>query len=336
LAPGCGQPPPIITPSPEPPTPVPARPEPEPVPQQPGPTEVTVLKFYTISKYNSFIESYPKAPRMELITSKTDFPIKGISTEDQNRINAVDFTGNFVLIAFHGWTYPGNGIEIQKITQIAEHFWVRARFQEPGEAAGTSVTTPYHIVRVSKEQMTQFGEIEFRLSDGFMKKDFITGVITSFPPQPGAPEAATLPPGNDLIFDALARSDFPDAGEGHGSPGIQIITSKPVSTLTGINPWDQIRIEDVDFSNYFVVIAFIGHSTPAFNIKIRRVWQDKDVVYLLFHARPPRVYTQPMTIFPYYIVQVSKRQMPQHGKITFKLLDQYGKELVTTTHEIPK
>ncbi len=152
--------------------------------------------------------SFPKEPRIEVIAGKTDSPIKGISPEDQNRINAVDFSRNFVLIAFHGWTYPGNGIEIQKISQLASQYEnvvrVRAQFQEPGEAAVTGVTTPYHIVRVSKDRVTRFGEIEFRLfqQDGPItrERDFITAIVNSFPPQPGEPEAATLPPGNDLIF----------------------------------------------------------------------------------------------------------------------------------------
>lgn len=339
IMPGCRPPETTTTPSPGPPsTPLPGRSEPALPPTTP--TGRTNLDFNTISSVNAFIESHPKEPRIEVIASKPDSPIKGISPEDQERINAVDFSGNFVLIAFHGWTYPGNGIEIREISQGASEYTsvvrLRARFQETTEVTVKGVTTPYHIVQISKEQMVQFGEIEFILSDSSMEKDFVTGIVNSFPLQPGAPEAATLPPGNDLVFDTVARSDFSNYDEGQRSSDIQILTSKPVSNVKGVSPFDQPEIESVDFSQYFVIIAFLGLSSPGYEIRIRRVWQDKNMVYLLFHARPPQKYTKPMVIFPYHAIKINKEQMLQNGEITFKLLEQHGKELASTSYEISK
>lgn len=128
----------------------------------------TDLKFETVSIHRSFSNpKYSLAPEIKVLISKPVTLVEGITSESYADILNVDFSKYFVLLLFHGETWPGEGIEIKGIWQDKESIYVLAQFQPP-QATTTVVpiqVNPYHIVKVSRESLIQFGEISFKLLD---------------------------------------------------------------------------------------------------------------------------------------------------------------------------
>jgi hypothetical protein len=93
-----------------------------------------------------------------------------ITAEVRSKILSVDFSRYFVLMALMG--DMGNtsyGINVTRIWQNKKTVYIKADFiiPEPGTFNQQAITSPKHIVKVSKEKMPEFGEITFRLVDKF-------------------------------------------------------------------------------------------------------------------------------------------------------------------------
>jgi len=94
--------------------------------------------------------------------------IDQISAEAQTKLDVVDFSKDFILFAFMGYQgVTGPTIEITKIWQINNTIYVEAYFDKGGPTYQPASSSPVNIVKVSKENMTQFGEITFILIDQY-------------------------------------------------------------------------------------------------------------------------------------------------------------------------
>jgi hypothetical protein len=132
----------------------------------------TELNFETLARAINGYDDAALTARLQIVTSKPDSPIEGIPTytKPQSEIETVDFSKYFVIIAFHGSTFPPDtpedgGIELIKIIQDGDNIYIRARFQVPQRTVPPGIITPYYAVKVNKESMVQFGKLTFILLD---------------------------------------------------------------------------------------------------------------------------------------------------------------------------
>ena len=174
---------------------------------------------------------------------------------------------------------------------------------------------------------------------GSMPTDNVTNSATS---------ATTGPPGNILEFEGLFSSknvsnwDIPSQ--------IHVMTTEnsslpnPINELLeryclkeGTHYKNEEILDTVDFSRYFVILAFMGfQSVTGPTIEIQQIWQVENIIYVeaLFDKAGPTY--QPAWSSPYDVIKVSKEDMIQFGEITFVLLDQDGEERARTVYEIPE
>jgi hypothetical protein len=118
---------------------------------------------------------------------------------------------------------------------------------------------------------------------------------------------------------------------GKDSPPPPVLAFEDGEYLPGYLP----ELEDVDFSQYFILFTFMGfHYNTGPKIKVTQIWQINDTVYVeAFFDQGGPTY-QPMYSSPCDIVKVSKKNMTQFGEITFILLDQEGAERTRTVYNI--
>jgi hypothetical protein len=153
-----------------------------------SPPTGTELAFETIVKvdYPSTDLGAPENPEIIVTTSEPLTHIPGISPHDispnvgsESIIKEVDYSKFIVLIAFHGTTYPESvledrGIDITRIQQDGNKVYIQARFQLPQPTVVPGIVYPYHIVKVNKESVIQFGKLTFVLLDQLGKERVAT------------------------------------------------------------------------------------------------------------------------------------------------------------------
>jgi len=105
---------------------------------------------------------------MTSIDSQLPNVIDYITLESQPELNAVDFSRHLLLFAFMGFQgVTGPTIKVTQIWQIDNTIYVEAFFNQGGPKYQPTHSSPADVVRVSKDNMTQFGEITFILLDQF-------------------------------------------------------------------------------------------------------------------------------------------------------------------------
>ncbi len=147
----------------------------------------------------------------------------------------------------------------------------------------------------------------------------------------------TLPTGIDIPFETMYYDKF--AHYEQSSPQIRVVITKNVQFQLSdyIDTEAKAAIQNVDFSEYFVIVALQGYGVVfERDIDIQRIWQNDNFVYVqaYFGVPDPEDTTGPMTTSPYHMVKVNKEALPQSGKLTFELLDHTGNERATTTQTI--
>lgn len=138
-----------------------------------GGKEEIELPFETIEKAEipGTGYEYPgKEPALKIITKKEEVTSLGdnVSKQSQSILNSVNFAEYFVVTVFQG--IKGTtlyGVEIQRIIKKGNAITIYAHFTErdPSVGAGAIMTSPYHIVKISKQGL--IGQVEFVLvTDG--------------------------------------------------------------------------------------------------------------------------------------------------------------------------
>ena len=157
-----------------------------------------------------------------------------------------------------------------------------------------------------------------------------------------------LPPGTKLKYEIVAAVNNTWNFVAR-NPGILVIASRPSYPVFGSQRVEneirineeksQSLIEDIDYSRYFVVVIFHGETypveaTPAKPMRVKKVWQNGDAVYILARFQPPPTFpVLPSTPTPYIIIKVYKDSLTQEGRITFTLFDEEGQVKATTSFD---
>jgi hypothetical protein len=117
------------------------------------------------------MEEYDVPPQIYIMTNN-DSPIPDIITEipseGQLELNGVDYSNNFILFVFTGKYDFGYtpGFEVTQIWQADNIIYIQANF--PRWTSITVIPGFYYgndVIKVSKDNMSQFGEITLILLD---------------------------------------------------------------------------------------------------------------------------------------------------------------------------
>ena len=115
------------------------------------------LPFETVSKYP--VSDYEqREPGLEVILDQAgleSLPWMGSQGLDlANALRETDFSTWFLLVAFQGVQMSGgHSIEVLGIERTGKRVNVNTRFISPESGATLGVTSPYHVVRVRKEDL---------------------------------------------------------------------------------------------------------------------------------------------------------------------------------------
>lgn len=125
------------------------------------------IAFETISQSPGYGTAYGQNPMLKIITAPPPNPIFGLSPEDQAEVESADYSSHFVIVAF--WGSSGSSqAHISNIYQYKEAAWVLADIPTISDESGG--LAPYQIVRIEKSQMSDYGNITFRLLKDFEEK----------------------------------------------------------------------------------------------------------------------------------------------------------------------
>jgi len=105
----------------------------------------------------------PDKPQIDtMVNSQSPIPDVFSSLD----VGAFDFSKYFVLFVFMGLqSNSGPEITIQKIRQARDTIFVQTFFDKDGPTYVPLLSSPCQIVKVNKEDMSQFGSIKFILLD---------------------------------------------------------------------------------------------------------------------------------------------------------------------------
>jgi len=123
----------------------------------------------------------------------------------------------------------------------------------------------------------------------------------------------------ELSIESISKQKT-DIASQNLSPRIQVITSYPAVAVSGISDEDYSFIQAVDYSNYFVVVAFFG-SGSAYQDRVLNIYQFKHVVWVRSDISTPS--TDSATASHYQIIKVDKTGMNSFGETTFRLLNEF-------------
>lgn len=152
-----------------------------------------------------------------------------------------------------------------------------------------------------------------------------------------------FPSGTDLDFNLVG--EFGDIGGAYNEKSGQIIviankTDSFLPNTDWVKPEHKNTILEIDYSQYFVILAFNGWrggiGNPSFNIK--RIWQKDNNIYVLAHFDDfiPGATSVPLYNSQYQAAKINRIDIIQTGEITFKLLDESGKERASTIEKFSR
>jgi len=267
------------------------------------------------------------------------------SSEPFYQAKAVDYSQYFVLTVQQGPTESPENFVIKQLMQEGDRIYIVAN--PPPTPVNVlqrwKYYYPYHMVRVSKQNMIQPGELEFILMDeDGQVQNSLKGPVSPY---------ISLPARHYLHYDVLG------AGEStleSSDAQIRVVTNgteytpwvydikqaetadgKPIS---GIDPIEaESEIKALDSQKEFVLILYQGWRGYSYlGIYIMGMWQDADVIYVQAYFVEPGKTVAPLSSAPLQVIKVDKMDMTQFGDITFVLLDKEGEEKARTVATIPK
>ena len=177
----------------------------------------------------------------------------------------------------------------------------------------------------------------------------LTSTISPSPPtsETSISSSAVLPSGTDLKFEVLIIGgiyrDTPSIGGEYKDitnvpTGIYVLANEQSPLPKVYTSWypDSLEIlNNFDFSEYFVILVFMGTQGVAGPfINTERIWQNKDIIYVLADFNNGGPYHLDAVSAPSQSMKVSKSTMTQFGTITFILLDLSGKERARAIYDV--
>jgi hypothetical protein len=144
----------------------------------PTPSKISVIPGTTIPGVILEFENFPIYGNLKdqnipsqihvMVNIESPLPdvIKDITMESQAKLSTLDFSRYFILFVFMGFqSVTGPYIKVKQIWQVKDTIWVQADFNPDGPTYLPTYSSPFQDVKVNKENITQFGEITFRLLD---------------------------------------------------------------------------------------------------------------------------------------------------------------------------
>ena len=107
-------------------------------------------------------------PKIAVATSpeEVDMLKASLSPNDRDTLQDMDLSADFVVAAFQGRKNTGGyRIEIISVRQSGNQVYVVANFvtPTPGKPVLTTVTSPYHVIKVKQADLVRKGRITFIL-----------------------------------------------------------------------------------------------------------------------------------------------------------------------------
>jgi hypothetical protein len=134
---------------------------------QPG-TDLSFEHYPVFGEYKD-LESVPTGIHV-MVSNQSELPsvFDNITADSMANLMAFDFSRYFIVFVFMGFQpVQGPSITIERIWQIQDIIYVRANFDPDGPTYQPLWTAPAQIVKVSKDNMTQYGQITFKLMDQY-------------------------------------------------------------------------------------------------------------------------------------------------------------------------
>lgn len=144
-------------------------------------------------------------------------------------------------------------------------------------------------------------------------------------------KVASASQGNDINYSYHSESGM-----------IKIISSNlsfPREALLWVTHEDHKKILEVDYSEYFVLAAFNGFRTNIYTkFNIERISINNNTILVTAHFNEYDKSQAMLAAYSssYEVVKINWNQIPQKVPITFKLLDEKGKERARTTYDFQK
>jgi hypothetical protein len=118
------------------------------------------LVFETIGKQMTYLGSEDANAKVQVLTDSSSSSSLNILPSDQSLIQSVDYSQYFVLAISFGYGSSDQN-DVIKTAQFKDIIWVKSNFPTPPSEANK--TSPYQIIKIRTDQLSQFGEITFRL-----------------------------------------------------------------------------------------------------------------------------------------------------------------------------
>ncbi|MDD5094661.1 MAG: hypothetical protein PHV74_09820 [Dehalococcoidia bacterium] len=243
----------------------------------------TDLKFEKIvepERNIGFLYREDSAQIRVITSAQTPLPeeIEWVNAVSQTKILTVDYSEYFVVMVFNGYRSGiSSNLKVQGIWQSAGAICVLAHFNDyqPDATSLSNTNSQYEVVKISRAQLSQHGEIVFVLSDETgNERARTTQMVLQNEPQ-----------GTNLNFDDVVEPGEMGWLYKGESAQIQVITTTqdPLpEALEWIDPDARTAILEVDYSRYFVIMVFNGYRGGIFSyLRIHKIWQSADVVYVL-------------------------------------------------------
>ena len=169
----------------------------------------------------------------------------------------------------------------------------------------------------------------------------ITTTTTTSPPtsETSTTSSITFPPGTDLKFEIIKIGGL-YKDENNVPTKICVFSNKQYPLPFVFASWypdSVIILNNLDFSEYFVIMLFMGTRTITGPfIKPERIWQNENTIYVLADFNNGGLYHLDAYSAPCQSVKVSKTTMTQFGELTFILLDLSGAERARAVDDVLK
>ena len=107
----------------------------------------------------------PREPGIQVVAADPHRFVAGIPANAQAEIDKVDFSKYLAVVVFRGLAGPDFPVTVETIRQTGDVIYVVAWF-DPGPQVSVPInSSPFHIVKVDKDNLTSRGSITFRLLD---------------------------------------------------------------------------------------------------------------------------------------------------------------------------
>jgi hypothetical protein len=126
------------------------------------------LVFETVGKQTAYAGNQDSSAKIQVLTDPSSASNLDILPSDRYLVQSVDYSQYFVLAISYGFGSSDQN-DIVKVAQFRDTILVKSNFPTP--PTDIDKTSPYQIIKIQTAQISQFGDITFRLvNDVFVDK----------------------------------------------------------------------------------------------------------------------------------------------------------------------